>query len=128
MLVLGLDAEKADAHARDGARPAQEAPPAKRQDAPVHLREHLVDVGDGDRHPDDLAGVEFLGDEEPVLVEHELELDREVVEVLLAVGNEVPVVGPGGVVDLGERVEFLAQTQPAHRPHADPMLGFGFFG
>ena len=45
VLVLGLDAEEADADAVDDPALAQEVPPAERQQPPLHLHQHLVDVG-----------------------------------------------------------------------------------
>jgi hypothetical protein len=68
VLVLGLDAEREDAHAVDLAAACQRPDPAERQQPPVELGQHLVEVGQRQRGADDLAGVLALGDHRPVLV------------------------------------------------------------
>ena len=40
---------------------------SRTEDPAAHPLQRLVDVGDGDRHPDALPGVDLLGDHEPVL-------------------------------------------------------------
>ena len=107
---------------------AQEVPPAERQQAPVHLFQHLVEIGDRDRHADHLAGVFALGDHEPVLVEGKLQLLGEGVEILLGVRHEVPVLRPRCVVDLAEELHVFAQLAAAHRAHADPVLALRLVG
>jgi hypothetical protein len=121
VLVLREHAQKADPAAVDDPAPVQVVPPPERKQPPVHFLQHLVDVRDGDRHRDGLAVV--LGDHEPVPRVDQLEVHRVAVEVLLGVGNEAPVVGPGGVVDLRELVEVATQSQAGHLADMDPVLG-----
>ena len=55
VLVLGLDAEREDAHLVDLLALAQGLDPAERQQPPVQLLQHLVVVGEGQRDADRLA-------------------------------------------------------------------------
>src|SRR5215211_4055983 len=112
--------QEAHAHAVDELPLAQEAPPAERQQPAVHARERLVHVGHRDRHSHRLPVP--LGDHEPVAVEDQLQLLGVVVEVLLRVGNEAPILAPGLVVDPGEGVELLPQPPAAHLADGDPVL------
>src|SRR3954453_6157115 len=127
VLVLRLDAEEAHAHAVDRARPAQVVPPAERQQPPVHLLEHLVDVRDRDGDRRGLA-VGRLGHHEPVAIEHELHLLGPGVQVALREGREAPVVAPGGVVDLGEAVHVAPQRAPRHPPDRDAVARLQLLG
>src|SRR5437763_7015918 len=121
MLVLRLHAQEADPAAIHDPPPAQEVPPAEGQDAALHALQHLVDVRNGDRRANGLA-LAGLGDHEPVPVEHELELHRVGVHVLLRVGHEAPVAPPGRVVDLPESLEVAPQTATPHLADADAVL------
>ena len=93
---------------------------------PVHLAQHLVDVGDGDGDRDGLAVL--LGHHEPGGVEDELHLLGVVVEVLLGVGREAPVRRPRRVVDVGEAVHVAPQRAPRHLADVHAVLGLDLLG
>src|SRR3954467_8586371 len=126
VLVLGLDAQEAHAAAIDDLAPAQEVPPAEGQQAPVHPAQDLVDVGHGDGDGDGLAVL--LGHHEPGRVEDELQLLGVVVEVLLGVRREAPVVRPGRVVDVGEAIHVASQRAARHLADLHAVLGPDLLG
>ena len=113
VLVLGLDAEEADAAAVDRAcclRRKCHQPNGSRR--PFIFLSTWLTSGTVIATATGLAVL--LGDHEPRRVEDQLQLLGVLVEVGLGVGHEAPVARPGGVVDLGEAIHVLAQRPARH--------------
>ena len=121
VLVAGLDAEREDPDPVDLGPAGEEAQPAERQQPAVHLREHLVDVGQREGGADHLSVA--LGDHRPVLVQDRLQVLG--LEANLGLGDryEAPVVPPGLVIDVHEPGDLGLQIALAHLADDHAVLG-----
>jgi hypothetical protein len=125
VLILGLDAEEAHPHPVDPPPRADRLDPAEWEQPAAELRQHLVEVGDGQRRCHGLVAA--LGEHDPVRIEQVPVLLGGVDHLPLGQRHEPPVVLPGGVVDLDESPRLRFQIPLAKVADGDAMLGLELF-